>query len=93
MKALKNISEERREEGNGEKNVISLKPLRPPLRRHSEEEHFEERSGVLMAEAVYVEIGNVREVDLEEKALKQGPAETRRVYRGTACSRAVRASH
>lgn len=59
MKALKNISEEGREGGNGEKNVISLKPLRPPLRLHSEEEHFEERNSVLMAEAVCVEIGNV----------------------------------
>lgn len=41
------------------KNVISLKPPRPPLRRHSEEERFEERNSVLMAEAVRGEIGNV----------------------------------
>lgn len=59
MKALKNISEERREAGNGEKNVISLKVLRPPLRQHSEEERFEERNSFLIAEAVCVEIENV----------------------------------
>lgn len=44
---------------NGEKNVISLKPLRPPLGLHREEEHFEEHSSVLMAEAVCGELGNV----------------------------------
>jgi len=75
-----------------QKNVISLKPLRLPLGQQSEEEHFEERSSVLMAEAVYAEIGSVREVDLEGNTPSQGPAETRCVCRGSVRSRGVRAS-
>lgn len=55
MKALKNISEERSGGRVTEKKtIISLKPLRPPPRRQSEEERFEEHSGVLMAEAVCI---------------------------------------